>query len=378
LSDAARSRLSALGQEELRLTGPELEQRAGAVIALARRLDPLRADAPQEVAAVEGAARRLARTLAAPEFRDLEARRAAAAAYLAELQRRLGTARDASEAGAVLRATDPASMAHVSLRPVREDLVTARAAVEALVRALGGGVPSAAATATARYDESRGEVRWEARYTLAEAPRVRLLRIEARAFRGLAPTGTPLSLAYAAGGEGPRPVPPGAWTEVEPAPRSAALIAAWTEPAVARPVRALLRPVAFVRLEIHAPAKSDDALIVAVLDGRPGLELPLAVPLPPPRLARVTLPRHALYFASRPGTASPDPDGESWEPAGDGSGRLGLELVPRTVLLRNAAFAWIRGYLYRPNAGTVAVAIGLAALTLLLVRRPRPASRERG
>jgi hypothetical protein len=370
--DVARDRLHALGREELRLTGSELEQRAGALIALARRLDPLRGDAPREVAAVEGAARRLARTLAAPEFRDLETRRAAAAAHLADLDRRLVTAREAGEAAVVLRAVDPAAMAHLSLRPVHEDLNHAAAAVEALVRLLGGGVPSAMAKATARYDESRSEVRWEVRYTVTGAPGVRLLRIETRAFRGVAPAGTHLSLAYATSGEAPRPVPPGVWMDLEPAPRGAAVIAAWTEPATTRVVRAMLRPIAFGRLEVDAPTMSDDALIVAVLDRRPGLEIPLAVRLPPPRLARVALPRHALYFASWPGTVSPDSDGEdNWDSAGDGSGRLGIELVPRTILLRNAAFARVSGYLYRPNPGVVAVAIGLAALTLVLVRRPR-------
>jgi hypothetical protein len=268
-------------------------------------------------------------------------------------------------------------MAHVSLRPVHADLNDAGAAVEVLVRVLGGGVPSAMARATVRYDESRSEVRWEVRYTVTGAPGVRLLRIETRAFRGVAPAGAPLSLAYATGGEAPRPVPPGAWTELEPAPRGAAVIAAWTEPAATRVVRAMLRPIAFGRLEIDAPTKSDDALIVAVLDGRPGLEMPLAVRLPPPRLARVALPRHALYFASWPGTVSPDPDGDSWDSAGAGAGRLGLELVPRTVLLRNAAFARVSGYLYRPNPGAVTVAIGLAALTLVLARRPRPPTPER-
>ena len=181
---AARARLAELTREELRLTGSELEQRAGAVIALSRRLDPLRGDAPREAAAVEAAARRLARTLAAAEFRDLEARRAAVSAYLVELDRRLGTARDGSEAASVLRAADPATMAHVSLRPVREDLAAASAAVEALVRVLGGGVPTAATTATARYDDSRKELRREVRYAVTGAPGVRLLRVELRAFRG--------------------------------------------------------------------------------------------------------------------------------------------------------------------------------------------------
>jgi hypothetical protein len=375
---AARARLDELKRDELRLTGSELEQRAGAVIALSRRLDPLRGDAPREAAAVEAAARRLARTLAAVEFRDLEARRAAASAYLVELDRRLGTARDGSEAASVLRAADPAAMAHVSLRPVREDLAAASAAVDALVRVLGGGVPTAATTATARYDDSRKELRREVRYAVTGAPGVRLLRVELRAFRGAAPSGAPVSLAYAAGGEATRPVPPGASIDLEPAPRGVAIVRAWAEPAAPRPVHATFRPLAFEQLEVGAASPGDDVLITVALDGRAGIEIPLAVQLRPPRLARVVVPRYALYFASQPGTVTPDPEGESWEPAGEGSGPLRIELVPRALLLRNPAFAWVRGYLYRPNPGTVVVATGLAALALVLVRRSRPTGAEGG
>ena len=54
-------------------------------------------------------------------------------------------------------------------------------------------------------------------------------------------------------------------------------------------------------------------------------------------------------------------------------GRLDIELVPRSLFLRNAAFAWARGYLFRPNAGTVIVVAGLAALALVLIHRRRPA-----
>jgi hypothetical protein len=66
-------------------------------------------------------------------------------------------------------------------------------------------------------------------------------------------------------------------------------------------------------------------------------------------------------------------EGETWERVGDGTERLRLELVPRTFVLRNAAYARVRGYLYRPNPGAVVAAAGLAALTLVLVRRARPA-----
>jgi hypothetical protein len=373
---AARDRLAALGREELRLTGPELEQRAGAVIALARRLDPVRGEAPREVALLEGAARRLARTLAASEFRDLEARRGAAGAHVGDLQRRLDAARDASGAAAVMRAADPAAMAHVSLRPVREDLAVAGAAVEALVRLLGGGVPAVTATAAARYDEARGEIQWEARYLVAGAPRVRLLRIETRPFRNAAPAGKPLTLEYAEGGEAMRPVPPGAWLELDPAPRGVAVTARWTDAASLQPIAARLRLLSFGRLEIVLSARVDDAILVGVLDGLPGVEWPLAVRLPPPRLARVTVPRHALHFASHPGVVTLQQDGDRWEPAGEGPERLAVELVPRSFLLRNGAFARVREYLYRPNVLAVAVALGVAALTLILVRRPRAATPE--
>jgi hypothetical protein len=370
---AARADLARLARDELRLTGPELEQRAGAVISVARRLDPLRSEAPGEVAAVEAAARRLARTLAASEFRDLSARRSAAQGYLTELDRRLQGARDAAEAVAVVRATDPAAMAHVSLRPVRDDLAAASSAVEALVRALGGGVPTAATTASARYDDERKETRWELRAAVAGAPGVRLLRLEARAFRGTgAPPEVPVGLTYVSGTESPRPVPPGPWLELEPAPRGVTVAQTWAGPASVRPVRATLRPVAFERLDVAPSGAADDVMITVVLDGRPGIEIPLAVRLPPPRLARVVVPRYALYFASRPGPVTVDPDGDRWEPAGDGDGPLRVDLVPRTFLLRNGAFGHVRDYLYRPNAGTVLTAGGLAALALVLIRRPRP------
>jgi hypothetical protein len=375
---AARGELARVAAEELRLTGAELEQRAGAVISVARRLDSVRGEAGAQVAAVETSARRLARTLAASEFRDLEARRVAAQRYVDELDRRLQGIRDATEAATVLRAADPAAMAHVSLRPVREDLAAANAAIEALVRALGGGVPTAATTASARYDDSREEMRWEIRSTVTGAPGVRLLRIETRAFRAAAATpGAPACLAYASGAESPRAVPPGAWLELEPAPRGITVVQTRTEPASPHPVRAPLRPVAFRRLEAAVPGTDDDAVIVVAVDGRPGIELPLAVRLPRPRLAQVAVPRYALYFASPPGTIARDSDADTWEPGGDGGGPLGLDLVPRTLLLRNAAFAGARDYLFRPNVGAIVATAGLAALTLVLVRRPRVSGGER-
>ena len=66
-----------------------------------------------------------------------------------------------------------------------------------------------------------------------------------------------------------------------------------------------------------------------------------------------------------------DADGDRWDPGGDGDGPLRLDLVPRTFFLRNGAFARVREYLYRPNAGTLVAAAGLAALAPVLIRRPR-------
>lgn len=376
---AARDRLRALRHEELRLTGAELEQRAGAIIGLSRRIPPLRGAAPREAAALEEASRRLARTLAAAEFRDLEGRRTAAAAHLAELDRRLAALLDASQAAGLLRAADPAAMAHLSLRPVHDDLASAHAAVRALVQALGGGTPSVTAAATVRHDEARGELAWTVRHVLAGAPGLRLLRLETRPFRDAA--GGParsVSLAPAAEGEAPRPLPAGGWAELAPPARGAVLAATWTERAAVRPVRSALRPIAFGRLEIRVPTTRDDVLVAAVLDGHPGVELPLVVPLGAPALLRVALPRHALFFASRPGTVASGPDGDIWETPAVDDAPVALDLVPSTVLLRNPAFRRVDGYLYRPNPATVLVTIGLAALVLVLVRRPRPVAPRAG
>lgn len=362
----ARDRLAALRRDELRLTGAELEQRAGAVLLLTRRLDVVRGDAPREVAAVEAAARRLARTMAAPEFRNLEARRAAAAGHLGELERRLGTVGDVREAADLMRAADAAAMAHVSLRPVRDDLASADAAVAALVRVLGGSRPSAAVTATARYDEARGEVAWEVRHVVTGEPGLRLIRIETRAFRSAGPPERPLELRFAAGQETLRPVPPGDWMELGPAARGASIVAAWVEAAPVKPIRSTLRPLVFERLQIALAPRGDEAVAIGVLDAHPGIEIPLVVPLAPPSVARVTLPRHGLYFASGAGTVASGPDGDVWTSAGGQTGTMGIDLVPRTLLLRNALFARVREYLYRPNPVTLTVATGLAALTLVL------------
>src|SRR5262249_28579654 len=114
----------------------------------------------------------------------------------------------------------------------------------------------------------------------------------------------------------------------------------------------------------------------AIFDGQPGIEVPLWVRLPAPRLTRIVVPRHALYFASRPGAVTAGTEGDAWERADQGSTPGSMELRPRSWFLRNAAFARLGGYLYRPNRGIVVVATGLAALALVLIRRPRPTGAE--
>jgi hypothetical protein len=254
---------------------------------------------------------------------------------------------------------------------VRDDLAAADAAVGSLVRALGGSAPTATVTATARYDEPRGEVAWEVRHTVAGSEGVRLARIESRPFRSAGPPGRSLSLAYAAGDEALRPAPPGEWLELGPSARSVSIVAAWADPAPARPIRSTLRSLTLQRLTLAPSAAGEDALVAIVLAGHPGIDMPLAVGLPPPTLARVTVPRHALYFASGPGRPTSGPEDDAWIPAEGGAGPLEIDLVPRTFLLRNQAVAGLRPYLFRPNPLTLAVVVGLAALTLVLARRPR-------
>jgi hypothetical protein len=171
----------------------------------------------------------------------------------------------------------------------------------------------------------------------------------------------------------PRPLPSVDWLDLGPASRSVSIVAAWAEPAVREAVRSTLRPLAFERLEVAPSSAADDALVTIALDRHPGIEMPLAVPLPAPSLAEVTVPRHALFFASGGGAATSKPDGDSWVPA-DGTTRpIRLDLVPRTVLLRNQALARLREYLYRPNPLASAVIVGAAALTLVLAGRRRTA-----
>jgi hypothetical protein len=166
--------------------------------------------------------------------------------------------------------------------------------------------------------------------------------------------------------------------ELAPGSRAVSIVAAWTDAPAVRPVRSTLRPIAFERLEIAASTSAEDAIVAAVLDAHPAVELPLAVRLPAASVQRITVPRHALYFATGAGAAEAEPDGDAWTPAGGQMGPIGLDLAPRTLLLRNSAFARVRPYLYRPNATALTAAVGVAAVTLILVVRRRTAPPERG
>jgi hypothetical protein len=375
------ARLADVTREELGLTARDIERRAAAVLGLARQAGAVRSRAPGEVAAVEAAARRLARTLGAAEFRDLEARRRQAAAYLEELGARLGRVHGETEAAELLRATDPAAMAAVSMRPVREDLEAAWAAVGRLLRALGGGPPAAATVAGARYEEAEGLLAREVRYTVTAAAPVSVLRIETAALRDVAPASAAVELEYARAGESSRPVATEPWIEVDPDAGAVAIVARWREPVSPIPVRPALRWLAFRRLIVPPLRGRPDTLVgfVVAVAGGPALAGAMAVTLPQPRTAALTVPTWALHHVSRPGARVVDERGETWMADGsDGGGPLAVELVPPTLLLRNRLFAAARGYIYRPNPAAFTGTGGLAALVLLLVRRPRRAPAAAG
>ena len=303
-SSPLESSWQVLRREQLRLTGAELEQRAGAVILLARRLDALRSEAPREVAAVEGAARRLARTLAAPEFRNLEARRAAEAALS-------GGARPPPGRGSAMRARRPRSCGRRIRRrwpTCRCDpcATTSRPPARRWRRSCGRW---GAACRRRRSRRRRGTTRPAARspgrcVTPSPARPAPAWSGSRRApFRSAAPPGRSLSLALRRGRRG---APSGAARRVAGAraERSAACRSSRRGPSRrSAAADSLDAPVTHVRSgSTLAPSTAaEDALVATVLDGHPGIEMPLAVRLPPPSLARVTVPRHALYFASGPG-----------------------------------------------------------------------------
>jgi hypothetical protein len=375
---ALRARLQALRRAEFRYTGRQLEQRAVAAIAVSRDVGRLRARAPAEVTALEEAVRQLALTLTAPEFRDLEAREARLAGWLDDLDARLAAARDESDLDAVRRALEPAALAGVSLRALREDLSRVDQASVALVRVVTGGSGiQASASSRLELDEPRRLVVEERRFVFEATPPLRLTRLDVGALRGeSAAPGADLtgqSIAAGVDGEEPRPLTGG-----EVAPRGGAtrivLVERRERPAAGDRVTARLRPIRFTRLVLGGDAALPSDFPVRVLLGDGGGPEPLLIVDPGPvRLASLTAPRSALHHVSRPGTITPASDGDVWVPAGpEAAGAVPVLVVElRPAFLRNPVHTRLRAYLYAPNLAGGIVILALAALTSIVLR-PRP------
>lgn len=377
---ALRARLEERRREEFRYTAADFERRAAAAVALSRSVGHLRARAPTEAAELDEAVRRVALTLTSPEFRDLEGRRARLQTWFADLEARLSAARDEAEVESVARALDPASMAVVSLRAVREDLSRVELATTALVRALAGGDVSLAASAAEDYDEARGQLDVEVRYVFAVEPPLQISRLEVGGLRQTAPGQT---LAYEAAGAPPRQL--GGTSEVA-LPAGVArvvVVERRAHPVSKAPVRSVLKHIPFERVALDRDGPPPAEFLVTVaLDGVGGLEALLPRAVPTPRLERVTAPRYALYFVSLPGTITTAEAHDLWTPGGPEGAAAWLsqpyiEVVPATLLFRNPVFARLKAYLYRPNPAAFLTLTGLAALTAVLVRRrraPRPST----
>lgn len=384
---AVRARLEARREEELRYTALDVERRAAAAVSLSRSAGRLRTRAPGEVVALEEAVRRLALTLTSPEFRDLEGRRRRVQGWLASLEARLTTARDETELEAVVRALDPAAMAGVSLRAVREDLGRVEAATTGLVRALAGSDVSVRATSLVEYDDERGgRLLTEDRYELGVDPPLRIVRLHVGALRGVrGETGLVQALSYEGAGPGsPRSEEAGGSGEIGLGAGVARVVVVdrRVQPMVPKPLRSPLKPIPFRRIAVDRGGTPPELLVTVALESGGGLEALLVRPAPPPGLEGITAPRYALHHVTRPGVVTAGAARDIWSPfpGEGGAGRsdpLVLELAPPSILFRNRVFARLRAYLYRPSlAGTLGVT-GLAALTVVLVGRrgtPGPAA----
>jgi hypothetical protein len=339
-------------------------------IAASRQLGALRGRAPDEVAAAEDAVRRLALTMIDPEFRDLDARRARLAEWLDALDTRLAAARDEADVRAVEQALQPATLAPVSLRAVRTDLARAEAAIGAVLRALSGAGVTVSASVRVTYDEAGRLLVAETRQVLEAGGALRIVRLD---LRGLERGG----VAVSTDGGPPGPVSPDAEVAL-PSPGAARVAVvdrrAW--PARPEPVRPRLRLPSFVRLSVAPPAGGDlaEVPVTVALDGGRGPEIPLVVPPGPPRLEAIDLPRHAFHHADRPGRLERREDRDTWTPVTAPDGGVTFELVPGARVLRNAAFVRVKDYLYTPNPAAALGCLGLAALAVVLARRPRPPS----
>jgi hypothetical protein len=362
---------------EFRHTARQLEQRAVTAIAVSRDVGRFRSRVPAQVTALEEAVRQLALTLTAPEFRDLDGREARLGTYIAELEARAASARDQADLDAVLRGVDPAALAPVSLRALRDDLARVAAASASLVEALSGGAVTARATVVWRYDEDRDRLTQERRVTLEATSGLRITRVDAGSLRLAPGAPPPLERTLAVGTEGAAPQVVTGGGEIALGPDGAArvmLVERRTGPASVSRIGGPLRPIRFVRLTVPAEAGPvpDFPLRVRV-DDAVGAEPLLVIEADPPRLEGVTLPPRALHYASRPGALSGGTDGDEWtpaEPVRAAALPVELELAPAGVL-RVEPLARVRPYLYTPNLATALAVLWLAALTMVILR-PRP------
>jgi hypothetical protein len=374
---ALRRSLQTLRREELRHTAGDFERRAAAAVDLSRGLERVRSRAPAAALEVEVAVRRLALTMTAPEFRDLDARRARLEEWLGALEARIAESRDDTELAAVTRALEPGVLAAVSLRPLREDLARVDAATRALVRALSGADVSVAGGSTVLYDETRGQLVVEDRYRLAVGPPLGIVRLDAGAWPTGAAGAVARTLAYEAadgarweiGGTGAIALPPGVDRVV--------IVDRRAGPVMVRPVRGLLRRLPFGRIGVEREDARGELLVGLALDQAGGPEALLPVETLPPRVERVSAPRYSLHYVSVPGSLSATAGEDVWIPAAPGDSgdpSLAVELVPPAWWLRNRIFERVRGYLYEINLTMLSMLTGLAALTGVLVRRRRPAA----
>jgi hypothetical protein len=265
-------------------------------------------------------------------------------------------------------------MAAWSFRPLAQELGRAEQAMRSLVRAVTGREITAAVTARVAYEEARAELRREDVYRLTAPPPLAIRRIEAPALRqrGGGP-GTIRTLTYQVGDGETRPLAETGVAELAPAAGLVTLVATRVAPAEPVGVRTPLRPVTFHRLVIDGAGAPLVLQVTAALGDPAGTDVPLVIEPPPPAIAAVTLPRWSLHYTTAAGTLTRDDRHERWnldEPAGV-PGPVAVELLPPTRVMRNAAFAAVRVYLYTPNLDTAAVGIALAALAHLLTRRPR-------
>ncbi|PYM60820.1 MAG: hypothetical protein DMD79_15015 [Candidatus Rokuibacteriota bacterium] len=376
--DTLAARLATVAEEERQTPAIELERRAAAAVALVRGLERLRGRAAGQVSALETAVRRLAFTLTSPEFRNLDARRARSERYLMELAARLDLAQDDAELEAISRALDPAVLATVTLRAVREDLARVDEATRAVFRALGGGNVTVTATSVLAVDDVRGEAATEVRYRMEAAPPARITRIEPAGLHPLvAGDRGRRQVTVAVDGGPPRQVSGAGAVGLEVLAHRIEIVDHRARSAVGEGIRTPLRRIPFSTLRLDPGRAAGRLLVTLQVDGAPGAEALLPVDLPAARLLEVAAPPRALFWVGAPGTLQSTDALDVWRVAtseafiADG---LRVELAPPMRVFRNPAFAALRPYLYQPSLAASLTLVGLAALTAVLASRRRTAA----